>query len=803
MFPQFVGPTELLDIRLVALAGIIGLLAAWTTSRMVSRASNIDRQWRQLWLIATGIVSGCSFWATSFILLLAAKLWASQAISPAVAGGALTIAIAGSAFAHHLQCNRNLGSILQGAVIGITAITTHILSLATLAADKPVMWNTDLLGFGLVIGIVLPAAGMRLISSEHNIQRDLLGSSVLAFGVLTMQVFALFAHEMPILDTDFADGDRTAKWLVAIGVGVSTTLVIVTAIVALFFDQHLATRKIHEANRLRGLADAAFEGIVILDAGLIIDANSSFVDLFGTPREQLPGVNLFDYFPPEHAASIHDMMAKHGSISIETSLNDVEADPIPIEVLCRPFDYGGRKVWVAAIRDIRSRREAEARIRHLAHHDVLTGLPNRALFRERFEQAATRASRHQERVALLAIDLDRFKEVNDLYGHGIGDQLLKQVANLLCETSREYDTVARLGGDEFALLQVSASQPAEAAALAERLIAVLAQPFVINDIEVDIGTSIGIAIFPDDGILPEELLNKADMALYRAKTEGRGGYRLYEVSMDVKLQARRALERQLSQAISGGKLMVHYQPQACTQSGEIVGFEALVRWPHPEQGMIPPTVFIPIAEESGLIRPLGEWVLRTACAEAVLWPSHLRLGVNLSPAQFTRDDLPEMITMILSETNLEPHRLELEITEGVLISDVEKAIGILQKLKSIGVQVAMDDFGTGYSSLSYLQRFPFDRIKVDRSFVANLKDKPESASIIKAIVGLSRSLDMPVIAEGVENTSELDLLKLEKCDEIQGFLIGRPMDPDEIPRFLSTAISRVKSDASNEPVVVD
>ena len=437
-------------------------------------------------------------------------------------------------------------------------------------------------------------------------------------------------------------------------------------------------------------------------------------------------------------------------------------------------------------------RKATEKVLHLANHDALTSLPNRTFFHDRAEQELAQAGRTGASVAVLCLDLDGFKKVNDTLGHAGGDDLLQRVATRLRDGLRKGDTLARLGGDEFAVVQAGAVQPTGAAELAERLIASLAGSGGCDGAGPEVGVSIGIALSPGNGIDVDTLLSRADMALYRAKAEGRGTFRFFEPEMDAQLQMRRTVERDLRAALRAGSLLVHYQPQADAQTGGIVGFEALVRWPHPERGLIPPADFVPLAEECGLIRPLGEWVLRTACAEAASWPDHLRLGVNLSPLQ-VRADLPQLVADILRETGLAPGRLELEVTESVLIRDTKNAFMVLSELKALGVAVELDDFGTGYSSLSYLQRFPFNRIKIDRSFVNGLLQRPEAASIVRAIMALGSSLQMGVIAEGVENVQQLEALQRDGCGEVQGFLISRPMPPEEVPPFLQRAAHALAS----------
>jgi diguanylate cyclase (GGDEF)-like protein/PAS domain S-box-containing protein len=436
--------------------------------------------------------------------------------------------------------------------------------------------------------------------------------------------------------------------------------------------------------------------------------------------------------------------------------------------------------------DITSEVKAQAEARFLAYHDPLTGLPNRVLVRERLEQDLARARRTGETVAVLCLDLDRFKEVNDLYGHSTGDALLQAVADRLRANLRASDTAARLGGDEFALLLPGMESAEAAAHVADRLVERLSEPYEGNAFDAFVGTSIGIAIFPTDALDPEDLMRCADMALYRAKTEGRGRSCLFAPEMDERLQARRQLELELKGAIARkDELFLHFQPQFDLQARQLVGFEALVRWRHPQRGFVSPGDFIPLAEETGLIVPLGAWVLRRACRDAVRWPSRLSVSVNLSAAQFKQRDLAEMIATVLEETGLEPGRLELEITETVLLQDTEATLKVLGRLKAMGVRIAMDDFGKGYSSLGYLRRFAFDKIKIDRSFVDELGRRADAGAVVDAALSLGRNLNMTATAEGVETGAQLERLREMGCEQVQGFFCGRPMTAEAVLEALA------------------
>jgi diguanylate cyclase (GGDEF)-like protein len=432
-----------------------------------------------------------------------------------------------------------------------------------------------------------------------------------------------------------------------------------------------------------------------------------------------------------------------------------------------------------ASRRIRERWLAEDQIRYLAMHDSLTGLPNRLQFHQHLERAVARAKRHGQLMAVFALDLDRFKDVNDTLGHATGDALLAEVSARLRENVREVDLVGRLGGDEFAVVAEEIASPEDAMRLARRICTALGEPYHVNGHDVTTSASVGIAIGPLEREAPDVLLKHADLALYRAKEDGRNTFRFFEPAMDAALQKRRRLETDLRNALRKNQLYLDYQPQFDLVTGRLTGYEALVRWWHPSEGEVSPSKFIPIAEETGLIVPLGEWILRTACAYATTWPADTKLAVNLSPAQFKTQNVYELVRRILAETGLEPERLELEITETIILQNTEAVLETLKRLDQLGVSIAMDDFGTGYSSLSYLTRLPVKKIKIDRSFIDTLGTSEQTSAIVSSIVGLGQSLHVTITAEGVENESQAEILRKWGCNQVQGFYYGRP-DP-EVP----------------------
>jgi diguanylate cyclase (GGDEF)-like protein/PAS domain S-box-containing protein len=508
--------------------------------------------------------------------------------------------------------------------------------------------------------------------------------------------------------------------------------------------------------------------------------NRAAEGLFGIPRDQMIGKRLHDLFPKEEADFFFardrevlrsGMLAQVGEHVVRTPGQGprvLTTKKLPI------LGPDGEPQYLLSLsEDVTDRKRAEARLAHMAHHDALTNLPNRAAFNECIVATIERADREREPFAILCIDLDSFKEINDVFGQSTGDAVLQQVSQRMQAVS-EGAVVARLGGDEFTIIATGGMQPTSAATLADRLLTTVAEPFDISGEHVRITISVGVAIFPEDGDDAQMLLGNANAALYRAKADGGGAVRFFEADMDKRLRERRALQHDLRAAVERDELSLHYQPQA-RMTGEVVGFEALLRWQHPVRGMVPPELFIPLAEESGLITGVGEWILRETCREAASWPKPLLVAVNLSPIQFRHGDLVGFVHSVLLETGLKPERLEVEITEGVLIDNFARAVSILRRLKALGVRIAMDDFGTGYSSLSYLQSFPFDKIKIDQSFISNLETNPQSATIVRAVIGLARGLGLPVVAEGVETKEQVAFLSREKCDKVQGYLIGRPL----------------------------
>ncbi len=560
-------------------------------------------------------------------------------------------------------------------------------------------------------------------------------------------------------------------------------------------QQYELGRQQEEALRLRNLQfDTAInnmsQGLCFFDAEQrLIVCNDRYVEMYDLPPERVgPGTPLTEIVDMRFEAGSVPAMSREEYLRWrdQIAISSKPVDSIVELRSGRTFKIRHRPMpdcgWVATHEDITEQRRSEVKIEYMAHHDSLTDLANRVLLNERLELALGQIHRN-EMVAIHHLDLDQFKAVNDTFGHPAGDKLLKIVADRLRGLVRETDIIARMGGDEFVIVQAPIADPADATSLAQRIIHLLGEPFDIDGQQVLIGVSIGIAVGPGDGLTSDKLLQNADLALYRAKGDGRGTFRFFEPVMDLQMQTRRILEQDLRKALPAGEFELYYQPVVNLASQTVSGFEALIRWNHPQRGLVSPGTFIPLAEEIGFIVPMGEWVIREACATAAGWPGNSRVAINISAVQFRNPGLLQVIIGALASSGLDPTRLEIEITETVLLQNKDTTLAVLHQLRALGVRIALDDFGTGYSSLTYLQCFPFDKIKIDRSFVKDITENTGSLNIVRAVAALASGMGMTATAEGVETREQLDSITSEGCTEMQGFLFSRPLPAREIERL--------------------
>lgn len=725
------------------------------------------------WLLLTGLVAGCSVWATHFIGMLAFDTGLRSGFLPIGTLTSLLVAgvFMGAAFAAAGLARGRAGKAAGGLLAGVGVGAMHYGGMSAYVTQGVLTWDLSLVAASIALGVVGCTAAMFVARSAETKARQLSAGLLLTLAICSLHFTGMGAITIIPDATVHVPEQMLSSVVMALAVALIVSVIILGGLGAVLIEGGANAKAL---SRLRRLADAAYEGIVVVRADKIQDANAAFCALAGVKVDDLTGEKLSgELLEFDDGRSGAFQGRREGRLRPR----DGGAD-IPVEAFARVLETGSSAqgdLMVMAVRDLRERRSAEEKIRYLAEHDGLTGLANRSVMQARLSQALEQAGATGEELAVICIDLDHFKEANDLHGHLTGDAVLAETARRLQRSVNAPSFAARLGGDEFVIVQIGAGeQPRAASELCGRLLEALAVPIAIDDQLVQVGASMGVSIYPHDGRDGEALLVGADMALYRAKEDGRGVYAFFKREMDQAIRERRALARELRQAITAEELVLHYQPLARAEDGEVCGFEALVRWRHPLRGMIPPMEFIPVAEESGLILPLGEWVLRRACADAAAWTKPLRIAVNLSPVQLHQTDLPSLVHEVLLDSGLSPGRLELEITETALFKDYQRALDNLRRLKALGVRIAMDDFGTGFSSLSTLQSFPFDKLKIDKSFVENIHRHDRATAIVRAVLSLGRSLDIPVTAEGVETAEQLEFLRGESCAEVQGYAIGRP-----------------------------
>ncbi|OMI00551.1 bifunctional diguanylate cyclase/phosphodiesterase [Bradyrhizobium brasilense] len=786
------------------------------------RAIASQARTRLIWIAIAGAAIGYGIWATHFIAMLAYE--------PGIPTGYGIVLTALSLAAAMMLTSGGLGlaasdssrwrAPVGGAVIGAGIASMHYLGMWALEVPGHVVWSFDLVAASVVLGMLFGYAALAIAVRRQDRWMSLVAALLLTLAIVSHHFTAMGAVEIvpdPLLAPAALSLSPAFLAIVIAGVALS---VLGMSLVGVLADRRLAlrTRRFEEIisqlssarqqveasqkelEEQRFRLDTAInhmgEGLCMFDAEKrLVVCNDRYAKMYRLPPELLlPGT--------AHRAIIRHRIA-NGILKGETSdsaatqvlatLNALPAGEINSRVdeladgrlICvtrQPMPGGG---WVATHRDVTEQRRSEAKITYMAQHDALTDLPNRVLLKEWMERALSGARCGGPSLAVLMLDLDRFKDVNDTLGHPAGDALLKSVAARLRRSVSDTTLVARLGGDEFAVIDHVSDPVTEAGLLAEKIRKALSEPIDLGDHRVTTTTSIGIAIAPRDGTDSDEVLRSADLALYSAKSGGRGSFRFFEPELDRLLQARRSLERDMRSALANGEFELHYQPFIHVASGETCGFEALLRWHHPQRGMVSPAQFISLAEETGLIVPLGEWVLRTACAEAAKWPDDLKIAINLSPVQFRSPELVPVIVHALASAGISPKRLELEVTETAIIQDSEAVFTALSQLHDLGVRIALDDFGTGYSSLSFLQKFPFDKVKIDRSFVSELSGATdESRRIARAIVRFAVSLGKTTTAEGVETREQLDILRADACVEVQGFHFSPPVQSEKVAQMI-------------------
>lgn len=755
----------------IALALSCCLLCASVLGSILRRSAEvITTAQKVLWIGLAALVGGALLWGAHIAIVLAVGQDAQPSydltLLAAALATALVVAGAGVIIAAPRPGEVDVTSAaIGGGLFGAAMIATHYVGVAAVRFPGRIVLDDTRLAIAGAAAIALSGAAFAIGAARPKVLNQIGAVGCFLAAAAVFHVLALSATDVALNPRIVVPSSAVALPDMLLATAGAVILLLLVAFIAVIVDIRLDDNGAGQKARLQAFADLSAEGIVICEDMKIIDVNVAAARMIGLDPGVLRGRAFRDFLDvPDPDRVLSASFAKPQDTSVKTT----GGEPTFVEVSSKDLQVLGRTRRVFTLRDLSDQRRNEIQIRHLAYHDPLTSLANRAAFNE----ALTAALRRGGEVALFCVDLDKFKEVNDVFGHASGDEVLRTAARRIVAAAPDA-MVFRLGGDEFVVIGTG-PDAGDADKLALRLTERLNVETMVTGNTIRCGASVGYAVYPRHGSDTDTLFANADAALYRAKADGRGLARGFAPEMDLALRERRALQQDLATAISRNEMFLHWMPQANAASGEIVGFEALLRWKHPTRGVVPPVTFIPVAEETAAIVPIGEWVLRTACQTAAGWTKPGKVAVNLSPVQFQHGDIVALVHGILLETGLAASRLELEITEGVLLDDLSGALQTLRRLKALGVQIAMDDFGTGYSSLSYLQAFPFDRIKIDASFIRTLGTSPQAKAIVRAVVALGASLHMPITAEGVETAEQRAFLVELDCEEIQGYLVGRP-----------------------------
>lgn len=786
------------DFPLVLLAAVVCLLSSYACISLMRHAKRACGRMRLVWNGISALSVGIGIWATHFVAVLAFQpgfqfgfdmgLTAmSLLISILVCGGGIGMAVHGTTI---------WDRIVGGAAVGVGITVMHYTGMASLLMDGQIVWQSGAVTISILAGMVLASLAF-VVGAEGNRGRSLLGAGLLTSAICAMHFTAMAAADFSACTALVGAGEMNTG-LLSLVVALTSLMVLAAAFGSVMLDEvdrrhtmREAVRQAADAQRLAVVNDRLNLALTHMGQGLALFGsdgnlllhNERLLELLGLPV----GTSHVDLSVTE---ILRRTLAKTGvdALSIDERAEELTAQYLQMvesgggeivqqltmdRALRVRNNPAGQGAWIATVEDISESRRNAAEIAHLAHHDSLTGLPNRAKYNVSLDAALETARSSGQLLAVAALDLDRFKDINDSYGHAAGDHVLRALADRISAGLKDGEMVARLGGDEFAAIKPFTTMTALRDFLT-RLETAIGTRVTFGENMLTISGSIGVAIYPDDGLDRSKLLNNADLALYRAKVEIDQRTCYYEQEMDEAARARRAMAQDLWSALETEAFHLAYQVQKSVTTGMTTGYEVLLRWDRPGFGNVSPAEFIPVAEECGAITAIGAWVLATACREAAAWPEAHKIAVNVSGLQLAQLELVDLVKHVLDETGLAPERLELEVTETAIISDRKRALAVLTAIKALGVSIAIDDFGTGYSSLDTLRSFPFDKIKLDRSFMPEVEHDEQAKAIIRAILALGKSLDVPVLAEGVETREQLDVLRAEGCTEAQGFLLGRP-----------------------------
>ena len=777
------------DWHLVVLAGVVCFLASAVAISLFHRAQATVGRMHLVWLSVDAAVAGYGIWSTHFIAMLA--------YDPAVGAGYNLVLTISSLLIAVLITGAGLGTALLdfgrwtgalgGAIAGGGIAAMHYTGMMALEVPGHITWAPDLVLASIALGIAFGALALYFAARRDDWVNALIATVLFALAILFMHFTGMGAAQIVAEPTRVNNASTVSPAALALVIAGAAAIILSISLVVALSDRKSKERLRQQKLLLDTALENMSQGLCMFNAdGRIVLFNEHYAKMLALPAASLKGLSLLDLIKHRKAAGEFAGDPEEFVARVVAAARDGKSNTRVIEtsakralrVIEQPMQEGG---WVTTLEDITEWREDQAQISHMAHHDALTDLANRTQLVGKLENALAVLPTRGGSIAVHFIDLDRFKNVNDALGHDGGDFLLKTVAERLRSVTRIGDTVARFGGDEFVVIQTGVTGKDQAEDFARRLASAVTAPMKLREQIIVATISVGVALAPADGTNPERLLKSADLALYKAKADGRNCIRFFLAEMDTELQARFKLESTIRDAVLNDRFKLYYQPLFEMSERRLIGFEALIRLPAEDGTLIPPLVFIPVAEDLGLIDKIGTWVLREACRTAATWPEHLTVAVNLSPAQFLAGSVSDIVAAALKETGLAAHRLELEITETLLLGNSEAIMRELQTLKAMGVAIVMDDFGTGYSSLSYLWRFAFDKIKIDRSFMQGFEGSSRDAkTVVKTIIALGRELNMRVTVEGVETATQAAFLDEADGDQAQGFFFGRPVPASEV-----------------------
>lgn len=782
------------DLNLTLLAVALCIVSSATGISLLQYANDArDRShWTRLGI--SSVATGSGIWATHFVAMLAFSPNLPTSYDPLLTAVSFLLAntLAVAAFALAMT-RKSLGrQALGGLVLGAGIVAMHFTGMAAYRIKGVLLWDMETVAIAIVFGLLAATLAVPVALRARSVWMKIVGGAVLTLAICGHHLLAMGAISViPDVDAGASTALPPIGWIAAVVV-ISSVSVATLALIEAALDVREKRRVAMEDDRLESLAEVAIDGLIVCKKGRIVTLNNHFANLVGADHSKLIGSKLDEWVTDDMSRGL---LSSRPCLPFETSVRNTNGQQIPVELVQRAIELHGKQHQAIAIRDLRARKETEERLQFLAHHDSLTGLSNRAQLNRTMDNLLESMNERGERgtsFAVYSIDLDRFKHINETYGYDCGDLYLIKVAQRLREAISANDFIARTGEDEFVVIQPNVTTVGHAEGLSAYLASLIAEPVELGERVLKTTASIGVAFAPTDGTTSEQVLKSADLALGRAKLI-RNNVSFFVPEMDDSFRDRLQLERMIARAVSIDGFVLHFQPIVDSRSAEVLGFEALIRMKSENGSLISPGVFIPAAEEMGHLGQIGAWALKEACLTARTWPNDLFVAVNLSPAQFGVGNIVALVSKTIEETGLSPDRLELEITESLLLDDSEHVMAELQGLRELGARVVMDDFGTGYSSLNYLWKFPFDKLKVDRSFMSDFENTGDRVkTVLRTIIGLGRELKMRITIEGVETAQQVAFIKSVNGDQIQGFFFGPPIPAIDIPLFISQKESALK-----------